>query len=187
MIIGVDPSLSNTGLAMVSDPVHGLIRCRTIQSPLPPQKTLDPDLTELWRMNTIRDTVAAWVPEVCSGFTPDLAVIEAPAFSRVAGKTHERSGLWWKIFEVFAEMKVPVLTVKPNLRAKYATGNGKSGKDEVMLAAAKRYPHAEIANNNEADAVLLAAMGARLRGAAIDSVPKTHTDALKTLTLPKWR
>src|SRR5690606_34094716 len=99
---------------------------------------------------------------------PDLIVMEAPAFSKNNGMAHERAGLWWKIYEAVTGYSVHVLVVKPNLRAKYATGRGNAGKDEVMLAASRRYPDAEITNNNEADAVALAAMGARLMAEPVD-------------------
>ena len=80
---------------------------------------------------------------------------------------------------------VPVLPVPPSCRAKYATGKGNAGKDEVLLAVARRYPHAPVGGNDEADALVLAAMGARLLGEPVeDSLPKAHLDALAKLALP---
>ena len=75
---------------------------------------------------------------------------------------------------------VPVGTIK-----KHATGKGNAGKDEVLLAVSRRYPQAPIVNNDQADAVTLAAMGARLLGEPVeDSLPKAHLDALAKLALP---
>ena len=75
---------------------------------------------------------------------------------------------------------VPVGTIK-----KHATGKGNAGKDEVLLAVSRRYPHAPIVNNDQADAVALAAMGARLLGEPVeDSLPKAHLDALAKIALP---
>lgn len=114
----------------------------------------------------------------------DMVIIEAPAYSKNIGMAHERAGLWWMLYAAAgAVMHGDPLVIKPNLRAKYATGNGNAGKDEVMLAASRRYADAPIRNNNEADAVVLAAMGARLAGMEVDSVPKTHAAALKTLMM----
>ena len=80
------------------------------------------------------------------------------------------------------------MPVPPSCRAKYATGKGNAGKDEVLLAASRRYPHAPIVGNDDADAVVLAAIGARLLGEPVeDSLPKTHLDALAKLTLPGHR
>ena len=79
-----------------------------------------------------------------------------------------------------------MLVVPASSRAKYATGRGNAGKDEVLLAVSRRYPHAPIVNNDQADAVALAAMGARLLGEPIeDSLPKTHLDALAKLAAPE--
>ena len=90
-----------------------------------------------------------------------------------------------KLESSLAASGVEVLPVPPAVRAKYATGKGNAGKDEVLLAASRRYPHAPIVGNDDADAVVLAAIGARMLGEPIeDSLPKTHLDALARLSLP---
>ena len=68
----------------------------------------------------------------------------------------------------------------------YGTGKGNAGKDEVMLATARRYTNqAEVANNDQADALVLAAMGARHLGAPIEeSLPQSHLRALDKVAWP---
>lgn len=73
----------------------------------------------------------------------------------------------------------PIVIITPSQRAKYATGKGNASKDAVLLAVARRYPTVEVTDNNEADALVLAAMIARLAGRPIEtSLPQTHLDAL---------
>lgn len=116
---------------------------------------------------------------------PSLVVIEGPALARVGGSNHDRSGLWWLVVEPLMTAQVPVAVCPPKSRAKYVTGNGNAGKDEVLLAAASRYPHAGISNNDEADALVLAAMGARHLGEPVESsLPKTHLAALPGVEWP---
>jgi crossover junction endodeoxyribonuclease RuvC len=182
VIIGIDPSLRSTGLALLS--VAGETQSwgvTTIRSSAPTGAP-NAELAQFRRMKRIVGDIQETIfLSVELGQTPHLAVIEGPAYSKNEGMAHERAGLWWFVYELMVGMRVPICVVRPNLRAKYATGNGTSGKDEVMLAASRRYAAVPITNNNEADAVVLAAMGARLRGCPIDKLPKTHIEALKTL------
>lgn len=134
------------------------------------------------RIQTITYTVRAQILEDWKIPNVDVIVIEAPAFSKNNGMSHERAGLWWHIYGMLTEFGCRILVVKPNVRAKYATGRGTAGKDEVMLAVPKRYPTAPITNNNECDAVVLAAMGARYAECPIETtLPAAHLSAMKTV------
>lgn len=177
-ILAIDPSLSSTGVALLEPGPHWSVA--TIKS----SATSNPDAhsAALRRMEGIGMRLNDWVFEQRAEIK--LSVIEAPAFSRGTGSAHERAGLWWRLYALLTSYGAPVLVVLPNLRAKYATGKGTAGKDEVLLAVSRRYQDAPVTNNNEADAVVLAAMGARWDGYAIDSVPKANVDAMKTLVTP---
>ena len=185
IVAAIDSSLSNTGLARLEIVDHGpdtdgqrkgVWTTMTVKSE--PAKDTQYHPGQLKRMRLISKQMGLFIADA------DMVVMEAPAFSRGNGMAHERAGLWWMLYAAAgAVMHGDPLVILPNLRAKYATGKGTAGKDEVMLAASRRYADAPIRNNNEADAVVLAAMGARLAGMEIDAVPQTHTVALKTLLL----
>jgi len=178
-VIAIDPSLSGTGLSLLVAGAAPQWSVDTVKIEI----SKNPDLAraEFGRMESISEAVRQWTIDEMDGERLDLAVIESPAYSRSMGKSHERSGLWWMLYGELVEFKIPVLVVRPNLRAKYATGKGTSSKDEVLLAASRRYPDVAMRNNNEADAVVLAAMGARFLGAPVDSLPKANLDAMNTL------
>lgn len=178
IVVGIDPSLTSTGIAVVDTDDPLVIDVHRVQS--------KGTRADTWpqRLARIEDVTVrvARIVQVADRAHP--VVIEAPSLaSRNAGSAHDRSGLWWSMFARLAGMGCTVLPVPPSNRAKYATGRGNAPKDAVMLAAAKRYPQAPITGNDEADAVILAAIGARLAGHPIeDSLPKTHLDALTKLT-----
>lgn len=183
IIAGIDPSLTATGLAVVDTRADGPYwYVGTEKSAAPKQPDAYKQFT---RMQSLAMHVEQRLHEMAGPEKVDLAVIEAPAFSKNTGMAHERAGLWWLIYRELVDMACPILVVKPNVRAKYATGRGNAGKDEVMLAASRRYDECEITNNNEADAVILAAMGARWKGDPVeDRMPAAHLAAMRTVVGP---
>jgi Holliday junction resolvasome RuvABC endonuclease subunit len=72
--------------------------------------------------------------------------------------------------------------ISPTSVKKFATGKGTASKDEMILAATKRFPNVKIANNNEADALWLADIGVvRDRG---EADTKYRDEVLATLDWP---
>ncbi|QNL30133.1 RuvC-like resolvase [Gordonia phage Mariokart] len=112
---------------------------------------------------------------------PDLVVIESPALGSTTGQAHSRAWLWGKVYDAVAALGIPVITATPQGVKMYATGKGNADKDEVLAAVVKRYPDFDVTNNNTADAVVLAAIGARYLGSPIDSLAKTHLRAMDKL------
>lgn len=151
-IIGIDPSLSETGFVRIEGQhVSG----RIIESP--PAGDAWP--ARYARLSSITATVVSLTPP------GSLVVIEAPAYSRVQGHLHDRSGLWWMLYRALVMQRQAVMyPVTVQHRMRYATGKGAAKKDVVLAAAIRRYHWADIQNNNVADAMLLADIGARLDG-----------------------
>lgn len=151
-VLGLDLSLTSTGLAYVEGGT--LIEVANIKS------KGNRDATKSDVASRLRG-IAADVLDY--SFSADLVVIEAPSFNSKFGLQHERAGLWWMVVEGLDSKGYPMVFVAPKQRAKYATGNGNAGKQEVFAAAVNRYG-ASVTNDDIADAVILAAMGARLVG-----------------------
>jgi crossover junction endodeoxyribonuclease RuvC len=178
LVVGLDPSLTSTGMAVVSE---GNLATRALSSK---GKAADSLYTRHERLADLAGRIGVEVWD----FAPQLVVIEAPAFSRLNGHQHDRSGLWWLVVHRLRQDGVPVLEVPPNVRAKYATGKGNAGKDEVVIAVTRRYPGIEFKTNDEADALVLACIGARLLGHPVeDSLPASHLESLRSLSLPEER
>lgn len=175
-VVGLDLSLTSTGVAIVTGGAVALQRVRSTG------KKVD-DLSTRWVR--IRQLVND-VEHHCKG--ADLVVIEQPAFSRQVGHMHDRSGFWWLVVDRLRFAGVPVAEVSPTTLKKYAIGKGggsDSGKDAVLAAVIRRYPDVNVTGNDEADALVLAAMGSRHAGQPIDDMPKTHLAAMDAVRWPE--
>jgi crossover junction endodeoxyribonuclease RuvC len=117
--------------------------------------------------------------------SPKVVVIESPTFSSNTGHARDRAGLFWLVYDALEQADVRLAVCKANTRIKYALGKGVGNKDAVLAATIKRYTDADIRNNNEADAVLLAAMGARWHGVAPDPYAAFREDAVRAVTWPQ--
>lgn len=116
----------------------------------------------------------------------DLVVVEGPSYSSKGRGTWDRAGLWWLIADRLTyRFHVPLAVAAPHVRAKYATGTGNASKDKVLIAAVRRFPNYNIDNNDVADAVILAAIGAEHLGHPLADLPKTHREALTSVAWPE--
>lgn len=172
-VVGLDLSLTSTGVAtIVTDDLRrpeyrGVER---ITSKGSKTATL---IERSDRLNTI-------VGQVCVlAAGADLVVVEGPSFGQARqGGQHDRAGLWWLVVNALHANNLCVAEVPPATRARYATGKGNAPKDGVLAAVIRRYPDIDVTGNDEADALILAAMGARSQGCPIDDLPKAHVAAM---------
>jgi crossover junction endodeoxyribonuclease RuvC len=170
-IVGIDLSLSSTGLAVITNGRADVVRHTTAP--------VGDDLARRHRrLLEIADAVRTWA----SG--ADLAVLEGPSYASVTGHQHDRSGLWWLVVARLLGAELPLAVVPPTSRARYATGKGNAAKDAVLAAVVRRYPEVDIIGNDQADALILAAMGARRLGHPIDVVPKACLTGMAGATWP---
>jgi len=115
---------------------------------------------------------------------PDMIVVEGPSMNSRFGHPHDRSGLWWLVVYQLGGTW-PIVEVSPSQRTLYATGKGNAPKDRVLTDVVRRYPDVQVTDNNEADALLLAAMGMRYLGEPLEpSLPKPHLAALEKV---RWQ
>lgn len=171
-VIGVDLSLTATGLATAEG-------CRTVPSS---GKAGAPLRARHARLADIATQVVLAVSEAAAPRTA-LVVIEGPTYATSTGSQHDRSGCWWLTVDELLAAGHLVAEVAPTSRAKYATGNGRAGKVKVASALTARYG-VTFADDNEADAFCLRAMGLHRLGSPLASVPKTHAVALDAVAWP---
>lgn len=158
-VIGLDLSLTSTGLAIVTD--AGLVEMGNIKST---GKKADTHVQYMPRIVQMGEQINDWLADVVARYDVELAIFEAPSFNSKFGNPHERAGLWWKVYEHLWLGEVPIQTVAPMTRAKFITGNGRAKKEEVLIAARERWGE-EIPNHDVADATGLAMWGwERLHG-----------------------
>lgn len=160
-VAGLDISLTGTGIATLG----GTTRVPTTG------RRRDTITQRRDRMRHITTTVLTEVGAV------DLACVEGPSHHSVGGHVWDRGGLWWLIVDALCARDIPVAVIPPMCRAKYATGKGNARKAVVLDAARRRYG-AICETDDEADALILRAMGLDWLGVPLTSVPDGHRVAL---------
>ena len=145
-ICGIDASLTGTGIA--------LLRCGNELDPI--TTTITSKLTETNRLIHIRD----YVQKFSDG--SDLVVIESYAFSR-PNQAHQIGELGGVLRVMLAENNLKVLEVAPTQLKKFATGKGNASKEEIAVAAYKKWG-IECRTNDETDAAVLVYIGLAYMG-----------------------
>jgi crossover junction endodeoxyribonuclease RuvC len=177
VVAGVDLSLTGTGLAVVGHVDDGMAwSTRTVKT-----GPVDTEAKTHRRLVGIVDEVVAW----CT--SANLVVIERPTMGGTSGRgSHavDRCGLYWLVLDRLYMLRMPVAVATSSNRCKYATGKGNASKDTVLAAAIRRWTDAPIQNNNDGDAVVLAAMGADWLGAAPVPMPAANRTTLPTVQWP---
>ena len=84
---------------------------------------------------------------------PDLVVVEGYAFSR-PNQAHQLGEMGGVVRLACWSTTRPTLELQPNVRAKWATGNGGAGKPEVLAAAVRELGYGGH-STDEADALWL--------------------------------
>lgn len=171
-VVGIDTSMTNTGLAVNA---HGVTTVHNVKSA--------GKKTDTWDMR--HDRLVKLAGQI-GDLVPDnsLVVMEAPAYNSRTGSQHDRSGLWWYVYDLLSCKGCTMLALSPQTRMTYTTGKGNSGKDVVLAAVVKRYADIDVVDNNVADAVAFMAIGRRLDGTPIDTLPATHLRALAKVDWP---
>lgn len=109
----------------------------------------------------------------------DLVLVEGPSFASQGKGTWDRAGLWWLTVGRLTGAGLNVVEVPPSSLKQYATGKGNAAKDAVLAAVVRRYPHVPVEGNDQADALVMAAMGARFAGFPIEeSLPQNQLRAM---------
>lgn len=169
-VIGLDPSLTSTGLAhvdLITNPFGTpLVTTHRVRS----KGRKDDDWEDRWdRINALREDVLAHVPD------GSLVVIEAPAYASTTGSMFDRTCYWRDLARDLRDRKACVVCpVAPQVRMRYATGYGggaNAGKDNVLASVIKRYPTLNVTGNDIADGVIFAMIGMRLIRQPLDALP----------------
>jgi Holliday junction resolvasome RuvABC endonuclease subunit len=171
-VVGLDLSLTSTGVAGTTCGDVWTARIR------PPAKLTGHD-----RLNYIRRTILDfYLPGVA------LVVVEGPSLRSPGKYAHESAGLWWLVTHSLWRAKTPTAIVPPNNRAQYATGLGDANKREVIASVAELFPWFNVGRRpglaDEADALVLAAMGCDWAGEPLVVVPAKHRAALDGCVWP---
>lgn len=173
-VIGLDLSLRRTGVAS----------CRGWATHIAPGRR-----TGVARLRYIRAALRDYLTSA------DLAVMEGAAYSRALQRGHEElAALRWWAADVADLAGVPLALAPPSSVKVYGTGRGrmpgkgsarrKAEKAAMGAAAEALYPGVHVGGDDEADALILAAMGADWLGYPTTTVPDHHRAALAGVAWP---
>lgn len=172
-VVGVDPSLTCTGIAS-SDGWIEIVGAKGI--------TALPLIDRVDALDRLAVTIIEWVRPA------DLVVIEEPLPSgRNANDTSglERHALAWLVIRWLARTEHPFALVNNRHRAAYATGNAASRKADVLAAVAEFWPEWKAGkNDNKADAVALMALGRHALGCPVGEVPAINARVVEQIEWP---
>jgi Holliday junction resolvasome RuvABC endonuclease subunit len=166
-IVGVDPSLSNTGVTVISNNNEA---CYSIKTKPPKEFSF---LAELARIESI-------VSQVVDCFKKDkkpvLVVMEGMAF--MAHNTValiQLSALNYFIRKALKDLDIKFIIVAPTTLKKFITSKGNAHKELILLECYKRW-NKEFSDNNIADSYGLA----KIAEALLDSESKDAKNLTKS-------
>jgi crossover junction endodeoxyribonuclease RuvC len=139
--------------------------------------TLRNDLTGMERLRWVRDRVRLIVAGPFE--EADLVAIEGQSFGSSKSYARENAELAGLVKMDLYEASTPFVLISPSSLKKYATGNGRSDKDEVFQQAIRR-GNREFGSKDEAEAWWLHEMASAHYG-----LPHVQMPALNRVVLDK--
>jgi Holliday junction resolvasome RuvABC endonuclease subunit len=184
VVIGIDPSLTSTGIAALINGAPLAMKTITAGKKDSPSYGHRSDRI----VNQCRAILNALPVERI-----DLAVIEGPAYAYHNAYTHDGAGLWWGIFSGLRAQHIPTAVITPITRQTWVigkrTGRGaKEDKREVLYTVRLWWPAAAkaIRNDDIGDALALASIGAAHCGDPLPfEIKERHHNTLESIDWPK--
>jgi len=171
--VGLDLSLTSTGVAIIHDG-HATVQ-RITSKPVKDATTAD----QADRLRGIVTRILLAIPD--TAYTK--VAVEGPSFGSTGTAAHILGGLWWLVRVALENADLDTIIASPGTVKRYATGNGNAPKDHVLAAVVRRYPDVNVTGNDEADALVLAAIAARHDGHPFeDSLPLAQIAAAAAVT-----
>ncbi|UUV43826.1 RuvC-like resolvase [Rhodobacter phage RcKickapoo] len=165
-VVGLDPSMTSFGFAELNTVSDGRIKTQAFITEPADGSDMQRIRTQYARVIAALDSVDGLSMAAIEGYGP---------LGRTAGKITQRAELIGMIkLRVLDYYRVPLVIIGPQQLKKYATGNAKAKKDEVMQNCAREGHIAQV--SDEADAYFLAKFarlvytGARTSGISYETI-----------------
>jgi len=151
-ILGLDLSLTATGWCQQLKPWVGswFVDFGTIRPP---------STSEVERLSWLSSQLAERIDASNSEFT--LAVVESPSYGSKSATLLQIGWLHWETRILLDQAQIPLVLVAPVQLKQFATGTTKADKALILREVWRRWK-IEAADNNQADAVVLAQIGRAL-------------------------
>jgi Holliday junction resolvasome RuvABC endonuclease subunit len=202
-VLGLDPSLTSFGIAVISQQVVGGAM-PTVTAHVGETGKRTATYAERNKRLVRQVRAVAHVVDRCRAVGADfrLAVIEGPIYGMTDGSAYDRAALWWSVYSAVSSRGIPIAVVTPSHREKFITGvtghkmETRERKQRVLdeMRALWSFPNGtehcrdperKIVNNDEADALGLASMGALAIRMAVPFMPRRrHVENVALVTWP---
>lgn len=175
IVVGIDPSLTGTGIIVLRNGELG--KALTTKN--------EPKLGTIERVRRIYEQINNVIENLSTCYVnayigdkrmihwepPSLIVIEGFSYGSKGRGVFDIAYLGWRIREELeryrTEDDIPWLEVSPSQVKQFATGKGNANKEVVLQQVYKRWG-VELTDNNQADAYVLAQIGRAYLGEADD-------------------
>ena len=175
IVVGIDPSLTGTGIIVLRNGEPG--KALTTKN--------EPKLGTIERVRRIYEQINNVIENLSTCYVnayigdmrmirwepPSLIVIEGFSYGSKGRGVFDIAYLGWRIREELeryrTEDDIPWLEVSPSHVKQFATGKGNANKEIVLQQVYKRWG-VELTDNNQADAYVLAQIGRAYLGEADD-------------------
>lgn len=153
-VVGLDVSLSNTGIAVLGCTPEDRWTIHTYTIPTAPAHSggTTPEPLLLDRMNYVVSSIMTAAEHA------DVIGIERPAFAAKGNATSTLAGLWWLVYRRLNRLEIPIVIVSASSAKKYATNCGTAAKREVSRATVRMFPDVDTSSGDEDDALVIAAL-----------------------------
>jgi Holliday junction resolvasome RuvABC endonuclease subunit len=174
-IVGVDPSLTGTGVAVIRD--GRFTGATVIKDSRWKKRAPQTERERQERLDVILCRVSEWAVGA------DLVVLEGLSFDS-HDTMRQLAGLSWLLRRQCWKADRPFVLVPPSTLKLWAVDHGKADKGVMLAAARETFPGVEIEDDNAADAVWLAALGADHLGYPLVDMPERRAQALAKVAWP---
>lgn len=168
ILVGLDISLNGTGGARL-DLESGAVRLSTFK----PGTRRGHSRTE-W--------VLGELATFCAG--ADMAVIEGLSYGSKSSSLDEIYGFHMLVRQQLWRRRIPYAIATPADIKMYVTGNGNAGKLDMVRSLRKAFPKLRIEDDNQADALGAATMGARFKNQVVDAHVLRYSHVLEKVRWP---
>ena len=191
-VVGIDPSLTACGIAILR-PADGFSATGSARVSFLRSVGRSGRKGDGWDARSER--VVAQTRRITAHIPRDgveLVVIEGPSYGSAHGAQMDRHALWIGVYSTLRSRGIPIAVVAPGTREKWATGSvprgidRKARKARVLTAVREMFPDEPIRNDDEGDALILAAIGAHHLGWPLPFETKPrHTTGLAAVEWPE--
>jgi Holliday junction resolvasome RuvABC endonuclease subunit len=192
-VIGVDPSMTAAGIAIIARGSGDTSRPVLIRDVGEQGHRSDPWTRRARRIRAQTRRVIDVIDDHGIELNLDyrLAVIEGPAYANRLPSQWDRAGVFWGIVAALDARNIPIAVIVPTVRAMFATSHGHADKKLVLTETRALWAGCPdvveaITNDNRADAVAMATMAAMHLDWSLPFTPRRrHIENVAKCTWPE--